>query len=267
MTEFVDNSGVRIAWEQDGSGDPLLLVMGHRWSRRMWHPVVAELQQRFRVITFDNRGSGQSDAPRAGYSLADMTGDAVRVLDAAGVEKAHVFGVSLGGVIAQDLAINHGQRVDRLVLGCTGAITAERMRLGPLRQLTYFLPDALVNAAGRSLLYGQFRTTPAIRRDLAVLAGETTTRHGLLGQAHAVSGHAVDIAALRALPHPTLVLHGAKDKVVPVAWGQELAELIPASQLEVFATAGHNFMPTHADDVTRSLCTFLYDETASHAVG
>jgi 3-oxoadipate enol-lactonase len=257
MTELVDSNGVKIAWEQGGSGDPLLLVMGHRWSRRMWHPVLDRLQQEFRVITFDNRGAGESEAPPPGYALSEMTADAVKVLDAAGVERAHVLGVSMGGVIAQDLALHHGDRVDRLVLGCTGAITAERMRLTPVRRLNYYLPDKVVNAAGRSLLYGGWAVTPAIRQDLAVLAGETTTRQGLLGQARAVSGHDVDLEALRRLPHPTLVLHGGKDKVVPVAWGRELATLIPGAQCVVLETAGHNFMPTHAHEMTTAPVGFL----------
>ena len=256
MTERVVNGGVRIAWEQQGSGAPLLMVMGHRWSRRMWHPVLEALAEDFRVITFDNRGSGESDAPER-YPLSAMTADALAVLDAAGVGRAHVFGVSMGGVIAQDLAISHGERVDRLVLGCTGAITAERMRLTLGRRLNYYLPDRVVNAAGRPLLYGRLRTTPAIRRDLQVLAGERTTRPGLLGQAHAVSGHAVDLERLRALPHPTLVLHGARDRVVPVAWAHELADLIPDSRCRVFGTAGHNFLPTHAAETCQVVREFL----------
>jgi pimeloyl-ACP methyl ester carboxylesterase len=159
MTQVVDSDGVRIAWDEGGAGDPLLLIMGHRWSSRMWHPVLDRLRQSFRVVTFDNRGSGQSDQPAQGYPLAAMTGDAVRVLDAAGIESAHVFGVSMGGVIAQDLAIAHGDRVRKLVLGCTGPVTRDRMRLTPGRRIGYYLPDKLVNAAARSLLYGHRRTT------------------------------------------------------------------------------------------------------------
>jgi pimeloyl-ACP methyl ester carboxylesterase len=257
VTQHLDSGGVRIAWDQEGSGPPLLLVMGHRWSRRMWHPVLDRLRQSFRVITFDNRGSGQSDSPPQRYPLSDMTADAVRVLDAAELSRAHVFGVSMGGVIAQDLAITHPDRVDRLVLGCTGPVTADRMRLTPGRRLNYYLPDRVVNAAGRPLLYGRMGTTSAIRRDLEVLAGERTTRVGLLGQAHAVSRHAVDLDRLRALPHPALVLHGGKDKVVPVAWAHELAELIPDARCRVFDDAGHNFLPTHADETCAALEGFL----------
>ena len=257
MTQFVDSDGVRISWEQQGAGTPLLLVMGHRWSRRMWHPIIDRLAERFQVISFDNRGSGASDTPPDRYPLSAMTGDAVRVLDAAGVERAHVLGVSMGGVIAQDLAIHHGAKVDQLVLGCTAALTAAKMRLSRGRHLTYYLPDRLVNAAGRPLLYGTLRTTPAIRRDLQVLAGESTTRAGLVGQALAVSDHAVDMDALRQLQHRALVLHGRKDKVVPIAWGEELAALIPDARLRVFDSAGHNFMATHPEETCAEVIGFL----------
>jgi 3-oxoadipate enol-lactonase len=255
--QFVDNGGVRIAWEQHGSGPPLLLIMGHRWSQRMWHPLLDTLRAHFRVIAFDNRGSGQSDAPAADYTISDMARDAVRVLDAAEVPRAHVFGVSLGGVVAQDLAVLEPDRVNRLVLGCTGAITDGRLRLTRARRLNYYLPDRIVNALGRPLLYGGIKVTPAIREDLRVLSGERTTRHGLLGQATAVSTHAVDLADLRALPHPTLVLHGGKDKVVPPAWGRELADLIPDSRYVLYPLAGHNFMVTHADETCTDVIGFL----------
>lgn len=263
MTEQVlDSDGVRITWDESGAGAPLLLVMGHRWSRRMWHPVRDCLSQRFRVIAFDNRGSGTSGTPAGPYPLAHMTEDAVRVLDAAGVERAHVFGVSMGGVIAQDLVLTHPERVDHLVLGCTAPLVGNRLRLSWARRLNYYLPDRVVNAVSRSLLYGTWATTPAIRKDLEVLAGERTSRAGLLGQAMAVSGYHVDVDGLRAVSRPTLVLHGAKDKVVKPAWGRELAELLPDAELHVFETAGHNFLPTHAGEVCDRVSAFLEPQPA-----
>lgn len=256
-TSFVDNDGVRIAWESVGSGHPLLMVMGHRWSRRMWHPIIGELQSRYRVISFDNRGSGQSDDPAEDYTIADMSGDALRVLEAAGVDRAHVYGVSMGGVIAQDLALHHAAAVDHLVLGCTVAVTADRLRLTPSRQLSYFVPDRITNFISRPLLYGTTSRTPEIKRDLAALAQERTRRPGLLGQARAVSRYEVDLDGLRQLSHPTLVLHGAKDKVVPAEWGRELASLIPGAHALVFERAGHNYMATHASESNAAVTAFL----------
>ncbi len=245
---IAENNGVRLAWDARGDGDPLLLVMGHRWSRRMWHPIIDELATKYRVIAFDNRGSGESDAPAEKYSVHDMALDALAVLHAAGEQSAHVYGVSMGGVIAQDLAITHPEAVKRLVLGCTAPITAERWKLTRSRRMNYYLPDRVTNFVGRPMLYGRSGSTPAIDKDWAVLGGEITTRQGLLGQAQAVSDYDVDLAALRALSNPTLVLHGGKDKVVATSWGRELAGVIPNSRLVVFDDAGHNYMATHGPE-------------------
>jgi alpha/beta hydrolase fold len=97
---FATNAGVRIHWQERGEGTPLLLIMGHRFSGEMWWPVLPAVTPRHRVVWFDNRGTGESDSP-ATASVAEMVGDAIAVMDAAGIEKAHVFGVSMGGGIAQ----------------------------------------------------------------------------------------------------------------------------------------------------------------------
>src|SRR5581483_9541420 len=112
---------VRIAWEARGSGEPLLLIQGLGYARWGWEPVVEPLARRFRVLVFDNRGIGESDAPPGPYSAAAMAGDALQVLDEAGADSAHVVGASLGGMIAQELALAAPERVRRLVLACTAA--------------------------------------------------------------------------------------------------------------------------------------------------
>ena len=109
----------RIAWERHGAGEPLLLVHGLGYARWGWEPVLPGLAERFDVLLFDNRGIGESDAPPGPYTVAELAGDAVAVLDEAGVERAHVVGTSLGGMVAQELALAHPGRVDRLVLACT----------------------------------------------------------------------------------------------------------------------------------------------------
>ena len=102
-----------------GKGDPVLLIMGLGMASTAWWRTVPVLAKRLRVITFDNRGAGRSDAPRGPYTLRQLAADAVAVLDAAGEERAHVYGFSLGGMIAQELALRHPERVNKLVLGAT----------------------------------------------------------------------------------------------------------------------------------------------------
>jgi len=116
VTSYADSSGVRIAWEEHGSGEPLLLIHGLGYARWGWEPLVSLLARHFRVILFDNRGIGESDAPPGPYSARQMMGDAVAVLDAAGLASASVAGTSLGGMIAQELAAGVSDRVDRLIL-------------------------------------------------------------------------------------------------------------------------------------------------------
>jgi len=113
------SDGTRIFWEESGSGEPLLLIMGLGYSHEMWHRTRPVVSAHYRTILFDNRGVGKSDVPQGAYSIAQMAADAAAVLDTAGITKAHVFGMPMGGMIAQEFALNYPERVNRLVLGCT----------------------------------------------------------------------------------------------------------------------------------------------------
>src|ERR1700729_3324124 len=118
---FADNQGTTIYWDEQGTGAPILLIMGLGYPSAMWHRTRPALSDFYRTIALDNRGAGQSDVPAGPYSIALMASDAAAVLDAAGVPSAHVFGVSMGGMIAQEFALQYPKRVRSLVLGCTAA--------------------------------------------------------------------------------------------------------------------------------------------------
>ena len=118
---WVENQGAMIYWDEQGQGEPVLLIMGLGWASPMWHRSRPVLAERYRTIALDNRGVGRSDMPPGPYAIALMASDAASVLDAAGIEGTHVFGVSMGGMIAQEFALQYPRRVRSLILGCTAA--------------------------------------------------------------------------------------------------------------------------------------------------
>src|SRR5215469_12374002 len=116
---FVENQGAKIYWDEQGQGAPILLIMGLGYASCMWHRARFTLAQQYRTLACDNRGVGLSDVPPGPYSIATMAADAAAVLDAASVASAHVLGVSMGGMIAQESALQYPARTRSLILGCT----------------------------------------------------------------------------------------------------------------------------------------------------
>src|SRR5512140_3823371 len=115
----VTSAGTKIYWEEHGTGDPLLLIMGLGATLEWWRRLMPALTPRYRTIVYDNRGVGRSDVPPGPYAIPQMADDGAAVMEAAGIASAHVFGASMGGMIAQELALNHAARVRSLILGCT----------------------------------------------------------------------------------------------------------------------------------------------------
>jgi pimeloyl-ACP methyl ester carboxylesterase len=244
MTHEALNGSVRLAYEVHGEGQPVLLIHGWGYGRWGWEPVVEPLAARYQVVTFDNRGVGDSDVPPGPYTAADMAEDAVAVLDAAGLRTAHVVGTSLGGMIAQEVALDFPDRVDRLVLACTtpGGPSAhpmpeqtvrlmqEAQSLEPQVALRRFVENALASAASAELVDRIYALRSAQRPDPA----------GWHAQGAAGAGFdAYD--RLGAIAAPTLVLHGTADGVVDARNSELLAERIPDAQLQWFEGGGHLF--------------------------
>lgn len=236
------NGAVRISWQEFGAphAPPVLLVMGHVFGSRMWHRTVPALAERHRVLTYDNWGIGESECPRGPATIERMAADAEAVLIAAGVRSAHVYGVSMGGLVAQELALSAPERVTSLLLGCTGAPSDATTPRRGTPALAYRIPRRLLYALGRSAMYGSGVSRDQISEDLRILASTRTDSRGLIAQSRAIRAYrsfdrVADITA------STLVLHGDEDKVVPLERGRELADLIPSARLTVIPAAGHNF--------------------------
>ena len=257
---FTIRNGVRLHWEEKGEGSPLLLVMGHRYSSALWYPILPALTAEHRVIWFDNRGAGESDTTPE-LTVADMAADALAVMDAAGVERAHIFGVSMGGVIVQELALQQPRRVISLIVGCSGLLSADKPRMPSFLRVLYYMPPWVLkllqpNRRGDQG-YGSAASPEAIARDQAILAKDKSTTAGVVAQAKAMAGYSTTHEAVAGLTMPSLVLHGDEDSLVPFKWGEELAETLPNSHFVKMEGCGHNFIVAATEKTTEAVLGFL----------
>lgn len=256
---FVTNGGVRLHWEERGDGAPILLIMGHRYSSAMWYPVYEALADKYRLISFDNQGTGQSGA-RTRTSVAEMAADALAVLDAAGIESAHIYGVSMGGGIALEFGVRYPDRVRSLILGCTMAKTPD---IPPkpkwLVSLVYRLSPLLKGLASKKHKngYGDAAPDDRIARDMAVLAKDPFVMKGVIAQSHAVIDYSISPETVQAVTKPALVLHGTQDLLVPYEAGRRLSELLPNAQLVTFQDIGHNYFVGEGDRANAEVDRFI----------
>lgn len=232
---------MKIAHESTGTGPPLLLIQGLGYGRWGWEPIVGPLAASYQVITFDNRGIGDSDTPQGPYDTATMAADAIAVLDALGVERAHVMGASLGGMIAQMVALEHPSRVDRLVLAGTTPGGAQAYPLpAPTRRLLEEARSLPQEESVRLFTANALATTepvePIVARRLSRPQDLTAwTWQASASQSHDAYGRLGEITA------PTLIVHGTADRVVDVRNASLLAERIPDSRLKLLPDLGHLF--------------------------
>jgi 3-oxoadipate enol-lactonase len=259
---FAVSGNTRLYWESAGSGQPLLLVMGLGMAATGWWRTIPVLAEEMRVISFDNRGVGRSDQPRGRYTIAQMAEDAINVLDAANVADANIYGISMGGMIAQELALRHPERVRALVLGATTAggpkqTLPETEVLDFLRRRPALPAEEAVWASVPYVYSRATREEHAVRiaEDVVQRLRFPPTRDGYLAQAGAARWHDTN-GRLGSIRAPTLVLHGTEDQIVPRANGERLVESIPNAHLEILEDAGHLY-PTDAPEAAHTALRFL----------
>jgi len=263
---------VEIAYDVRGQGPPLVLIQGLGVGRWGWEPVVDRLARRFRVITVDNRGIGASGAPVGSYSTRVMAEDVVAVMDDAGVGSASVVGTSLGGMVAQELALTHPERVDRLVLVATipgGRLTAPMplktaylLTWAPLMRSEQRLRGFVEHNLGPRTL----RRRPRVARRLMArkLAHPQAER---AWRAQATAGVLFNpLGRQRRITQPTLILQGTADQVVNPANAEILAGLLPDARLRYFDGAGHLVYWDEPRRFVRVVSHFLADRAVSLSV-
>lgn len=251
-------------FEDRGAGDPLLVITGFAVSCAVLEPLVDLYGTRLRSITYDHPGSGRSSKRSFPFSTAHLAASATRVLDELGIEAAHVAGLSMGGIVAQELALRFPHRVRGLILMGTSASGPLSAPADPRKVATATASIVRGSLQRRRLWLGPAVFSPGFLErepDLAEALLESVTNHpaapwGIAGQLCATGFHdrALDLHHIRA---PTLVLHGERDILVPVSNALRLAEGIPDADLHVFPGVGHAFEYERLDETFSVICDWL----------
>jgi pimeloyl-ACP methyl ester carboxylesterase len=260
-------NGIKIDYRIEGKGDPLVMIAGFISAKNSWSFQTRLLKKYYRTITFDNRGSGKSDKPTGPYTIRMMADDTIGLMDHLDIEKAHFLGLSMGGMIAQELAINYPERVDKLVLASTFAciddtsgLTLEASkRMGAhnrslskkveIRRVVDTTFDLAFNKTfSRNLI------VPLIRN--MVRLSDTYIFNGLVGQRGAILAH--DSAdRLKLIKASTLVITGTNDRLVKPISSEVIANLVPYAKLVKVEGGSHVFNIEMRSEFNREVLDFL----------
>jgi len=240
---------IELDCERSGSGPPLLAIMGMSGTALHWgEPFLASLREHFEVIVYDHRGVGRSTRLEGTLSIAQMAEDAVGLLGTLEIDSAHVLGISMGGMIAQELALAHPELIRTLTLGCTycggegsslaspdvGRRLSEAMRSGDRKLAIRAGWEINVSSAFLE------SDTDAYAAFLAIAEQRAVAVPVIMAQAMAIASHDTQ-ARLGELTMPVLVIHGTEDQMLPVDNGRLISSLIPGSHLEILDGVGHLF--------------------------
>lgn len=240
-------NGIPLHYERSGGGEPLLLITGFTISSAVFEPVLELYGGRFDCITYDNRGSGRSGAPLKPTSMAELAADAAGLLEAIGVESAHVCGLSMGGMIAQELALAHPQRLRSLTLGCTycGGEGSQLMPRENVEKLAGAMSsgnrDTAIRASYEINLSPAFRAAGNAYAAFHEMATKVPAAKKVIEvQAQAIFGHDTS-GRIGEISTPTLIVHGTEDGVLPFPNGEQIAALMPQARFKVLEGVGHMF--------------------------
>jgi 3-oxoadipate enol-lactonase len=252
---------VELSYERSGTGPPLLLIMGMSGTLMHWgEPLLSRLREGFETIVYDHRGVGESTRVSEPFTIGALADDAAVLMDALELDSAHVMGISMGGMVAQELALRHPERLRSLVLGCTyagggdSALTGERV----LRQLAEAMTSGdrqrAVRTAWEANVSARFAADDdAYARFLEIGVAHAVPVAVIMEQMRAIAGHDTS-GRLADITAPTLVVHGTEDRMLPVSNAHAIAARIPGARLEIFEGAGHLFFweePAHSAELVR----------------
>lgn len=257
-------NGVRLSYELHGDGDPLICLHGLQGDSSHFRGLLPALSRAYRTLVFDQRGSGRSDKPAMDLTTALLADDAAGLMDAVGFASAHVFGVSMGGMIAQELALRHPGKVRSLILGCTraGGPTAVPVTEDPAFAAAYTTREITAEERARALARvaftdGYVQKNPGIIDTLIAARRERPLDPDTLTRRRQAIDRHDTYERLPSIRCPTLILTGRQDKIVAWENSRILAENIPQATLRVLDPAGHLFWIEQAEETEEAVLSFL----------
>ena len=251
-------------YERRGTGDPLVLIMGMSGNATHWgEPFLELLERHFELVTFDNRGIGRSTPVAADFTIADMAQDTVALMDALDLRRAHVMGISMGGMVAQEVALAAPERVRGLVLGCTYPGGEGSSLAGP--EVMQRLAGAMMSGDREGAIRAGWEANVSSgfaadegnwRRFHEVALQHPASVELIMRQMGAIGQHDTS-ARLESITAPTLVIHGTADEMLPFANAKLIADRIPNARLELFDGVGHLFFWERPEETASLVSEFL----------
>lgn len=260
-------NGINISYKVQGKGEPLVLIMGLGGEGGDWLLQARTFKRYYRVITFDNRGVGRSDKPAEPYTVKTMADDTVGLMDYLGIDKAHILGVSMGGMITQEVAINYPERVKKLILVSTDAGKDEKDRHSPELLKAMGLKEGFSDEDIRSVDIGRVMNAlnahafnSGAIKTVAVpycwVRGKLFGIEGLKGQFEAAMAHST-LDRLHMIEAPTLVIAGTEDRIIPHSSADVLASRIPGARLVKIEGGSHTLVAEKRGRFNREVLDFL----------
>ena len=248
----------RIHYQVEGEGESLVLIAGTGFDLSFWDDLMPTLAG-YRVLRIDNRGSGMSDVPEGPYSIRQMADDVAIVMEAAGIDAAHVYGASMGSLIAQELAVRHPDRIRSLVLGATS--TGVTMVPGSPQLLPLLLRPERYGAEESFRRSARFLTSVPATESEGRFMGHAARERDTAGYTRQLRAQLryTSLAKLRRIRAPTLVLHGAEDRLIRPANARLVAKLIPQAKLRLIRGAGHLYNLDNSSEANEALLEFLLE--------
>jgi len=252
-----------IYYEIHGQGDPLVLIMGLRRNAEWWYRQLPALAQHFQVVVFDNRGAGRSDKPVMEYSMRLFADDAAGLMDALGLKRAGILGYSMGGYIAQELALNYPAKIEKMILASTGCGGNRAVLMSPERLETFqanagLKPEEILRKDMDIYFSDSFvaRNPEKVEEFIEISLRHHQPADAFFRQFDACLRHDT-VDRLQQISAPTLIMTGDDDPLVPPENSYILKELIPHAELVVFPGGHHCVMIEKADQFNQKVIDFF----------